>query len=62
VQRVRLVKQCARRARDLWVREQSGGDGREGDEEGWAEVGAQTGDEAGKDGERDFLFDVEVDA
>jgi hypothetical protein len=47
--------------RDIGVREESGGDGCEGDEEIWAEVCAQTGYEAGGCGEGDRFFNVEVE-
>ena len=44
------------------AREQSSGDGREGDEEEGAEVLAETVDEAKGAGEWDGFFDVEVES
>lgn len=43
---------------DFGVREQRGGDGGEGYEEGGAEVGAEAGDEPGYGGEGNGFFDV----
>ena len=45
---------------DLGVRNESCGDGSEGDEKRGAEVGSEPRDEACDCGEGDFFFDVEV--